>query len=279
MHSNQSVDWLRELFTDLSSSLGSDLLFLSLLVLFFRFLSFFEIQDHTVDTITQAGGWGAIVEYMSEVGLAAAALGFGAHHAMGIIRGIDDTGLADGLIKTGPAATAVEFGIAFKERVATGGTVISAHFLKVFKLAGPGSFRSFHPGDIVHIGREYLLPFCLAHVHLAGIRMGINGVAIFFGGIIAAGIHIAFFKVGGVVLGIAALLKKAAEGQEQEHFADVGDHIHITNLRNGGSGGLSGGRQPLFFNISCFGHPEKAGKKGKIYKPRTLYLFTHQDQA
>ena len=243
---------------------GGDSLLLLLIKLLLRLLCFLKIEHYSVDTIAQTGGRGAIVKYMTEVGLASAALGFSANHAMGIVRGINDTGFTDGFIKTGPAAAAVEFGIAFKKRIAAGRTVISAHFLEFFKLAGPGSFCSLHPRDKVNIGRKDFFPFFLRHFYLAGIGVGINGIAVLVQGLaFLGGIHILFLEVGGIVLGITALLEQAAEGQEQDAFGECMGHIHITKLRNRGSGGLSGGRQVPFFNIFCLWASRNGPKEGK----------------
>jgi hypothetical protein len=48
---------------------------------------------------------------------------------------VDDGTLTDGFIKAGPAATTFEFGITAKKRIATGCTIISAHFVKVLEFA------------------------------------------------------------------------------------------------------------------------------------------------
>ncbi len=62
------------------------------------------------------------------MGLAAAALYFGAVHSVGVVGQIDDAGFGDGLVKAGPAAAAVELGIADEQRVTAGYTVIGSFF-------------------------------------------------------------------------------------------------------------------------------------------------------
>ena len=90
---------------------------------------------------------------MAQVSFAPATLYFGAGHAMRMVGGVNDGAFADGLVKTGPAATAVKFCIAFKQGIAAGQSVISANFFEVFKLACPGAFGTFLAGNVVHISR------------------------------------------------------------------------------------------------------------------------------
>ena len=82
---------------------------------------------------------------------APAALHFCSVHPMCIIRSINHAFLADGFIKTWPAAATFKFGVTFKESIAAGCTIVSAGFFKVFKLAGPCPFSSFLPGNIKDI--------------------------------------------------------------------------------------------------------------------------------
>ena len=97
-----------------------------LLITLFRFFGLLEIQDHTVDAITEAGGWRAVVENMPQVGFTTAAHDFGAIHSMAVVGVIDYAAFADGLIKAGPATTTFKFGITDEEGIATGGTIIGS---------------------------------------------------------------------------------------------------------------------------------------------------------
>src|SRR4030095_14104848 len=128
------------------------------------------------NTVTQACRRRAVVENMPEVGLTATTLNFGSLHAMCMIGGIDYTSFTDGLIKTWPATSALEFGIAFKKRVSTRGAIISANIFKRFELACPGPFRTLHTRDIINIFRENFFPFLFTHHYFTRIRFGINGI-------------------------------------------------------------------------------------------------------
>jgi hypothetical protein len=118
------------------------------------FLSFCKIKHYAVYAVAKAGRRRPIVEHMTQMGLATATLYLCSFHTMCIIRGIDDAALADGVVKTGPAATTFKLGITFKQCIATSGTVISSYFLEAFKLTCIRSFCTFLTGNIKDIGRK-----------------------------------------------------------------------------------------------------------------------------
>ena len=113
-----------------------------------------ESYAHRVDAVAVPGrGLRSVLEYVTQVRFAAAALCFDAVHAMGMIRRIDDALLADGFIETGPAATAFKLCIAFKQCVAASGAIVSSYVVKIFKLTAPRPFGSFFAGYIINIFR------------------------------------------------------------------------------------------------------------------------------
>ena len=114
----------------------------------------------------EACRWRAIFKYMSEMRLTTTAHNFCPMHAMRIIRYINNTSFADGLIETRPSATAFKFGIAFKQWITADGTIISSYFRKIFKLTAPRPFRSFLPGNLINIFRQNLLPFFITRAPL-----------------------------------------------------------------------------------------------------------------
>lgn len=63
-----------------------------------------------VHAVAQAGRFGAIVEYMTQVGAATAAIHFGAHHAVTFVFRFFYIVFFDRLPETGPAGAAVKFG-------------------------------------------------------------------------------------------------------------------------------------------------------------------------
>ena len=110
-----------------------------------------EVQNYAVDAVTQPRRLRAVIEYMPEMRFTAAALYLRPVHPVGMVGGIDDTPLADRLIEAGPAAAALEFGIAAEKRVAADGTIVGPDLLGALVRAGPGPFGSFVSGDIVDV--------------------------------------------------------------------------------------------------------------------------------
>src|SRR5687768_4707489 len=103
---------------------------------------------------------------MTQMRLTAATRHFRAGHSMCVIGRINNTSLADWLVKAGPAASAFEFGITFKQRVAADGAKIGSHLLRIFKFAGPGSFSSLFPRNGIYVSRQDLPPFFITHIQL-----------------------------------------------------------------------------------------------------------------
>jgi hypothetical protein len=99
------------------------------LVIFLCLLCLFKVENHTVDTIAKMGRGRAVIEHVTQMGFASSAHDLRTFHAIGIVGCIDYARLADGLIKAGPAAAALEFGIALKKRIAADGTIVSAHIM------------------------------------------------------------------------------------------------------------------------------------------------------
>src|SRR5271155_1916936 len=97
-------------------------------------------------------------------------------HPMGMVRQIDDAALADRLIKTGPATTALEFGIAAEQRIATNGTIIGPDLLTFLERARPGPLGPPHPGNGIYIARKDLLPLIIRKGYIAVITMGIDRI-------------------------------------------------------------------------------------------------------
>lgn len=166
-------------------------LFLFFIVLGFYIFGFFEIEDHAIDAIAKAGGGRTVFKYVSEVGLAAAALHFGAVHAVAVVGQIDDAGFADGSVEAGPTAAAFKFSIAFKEGIAAGGTEVGAYFLRMLEGAGARPFGAFLACYVVHVLGQNFFPFFIGEFDPAGIGAGINGV----GGIFFVIAHNCFFRV------------------------------------------------------------------------------------
>ena len=115
-------------------------------------------QNHAIDAIPQpCWGW-SVIKHVSKMGLAFSALYFCSLHAMAVVWCVDDAFFRDWFKKAGPSTATVEFGIALEQCVATSGTEIGSFFIKFFKFAGPGPFRSLLPGDIILLRCQDLFP-------------------------------------------------------------------------------------------------------------------------
>jgi hypothetical protein len=90
------------------------IILLFLLIIFFGLGRFFKIKDYAVNAISEPCRRGAIIKYMAKMRFTPAAHYLGTPHAMGIVWHIDNTGFADGFIKTWPTATTFKLGIAYK---------------------------------------------------------------------------------------------------------------------------------------------------------------------
>jgi hypothetical protein len=138
---------------------------------------------------------------MTKMGFAASAHDLGPLHAMRMIRGIKNASLADRLVETRPAATALELGIAPEKRVAAYGTIVSANLFGMFKGTASRSFGSLQPGYGIDILREDLYPLVFGEIDLGGVMVGIYRVGLFF-----CSIHDVLFQIVGG-LRISTLLK------------------------------------------------------------------------
>ena len=102
---------------------------------------------------------------------------------MGMVRQIDDAALADRLIKTGPATTALEFCIAPEERIAAYRTIVGADLLVVFQRTAVWPLRTLLPRYIIHIPRKDVLPLIVGHIHRGRVGVRIDRIVRFVVGI------------------------------------------------------------------------------------------------
>src|SRR5258708_3436029 len=79
-----------------------------------------EHQANAVDAIAKTGRLRSVIEDVPEMAAAAAAMHFGAQHAVGAILGLAD-GVFQRLIKTRPAGAAFEFGLRGEQRQVAAG--------------------------------------------------------------------------------------------------------------------------------------------------------------
>src|SRR6478672_10418261 len=110
--------------------------------------------------------------------VAAAAFHLRTLHAKGVVGFINNAAFGNRLVKRRPATAAFKLGVGYKQRVATYGAIIRAFFFECFVLTAPRPLGTFLPRNLVHIFRQQLFPFVIAHVYSAGVGVGIMRVFI-----------------------------------------------------------------------------------------------------
>ena len=152
-------------------------------VFFFSVFRLFEIKDHPIDTIPQPGRRGAVMEDMTKMRSAPPAFHFRPFHAIGVVRQVDDTALADWLIKARPAAATLEFGIALEKWIAAYRTVIGADLMAFFERTAVRPLRTLLPRDRIDTLGKNVLPLLVGQVHRGRIGVRIDRVVGFVIGI------------------------------------------------------------------------------------------------
>jgi hypothetical protein len=135
-------------------------------ILFLSFFCFLEIENNTINAISEACRRRSIIEYMAKVRLASPTLYFRPDHPVSTIRRVNYTAFANGFVKTGPSATAFKFGIATEQGVPTSCAILCSFFIKIFKLTGPWSLGAFLTSNVVHLSGKNFLPFGFGQVDL-----------------------------------------------------------------------------------------------------------------
>src|ERR1700692_2284171 len=99
-----------------------------------------QFERRRVDAVTQSGRAGTIVEHMPEVAVATRAQYFGSDHAVADVALLVDMALRRGCGKARPAATGIELGVGFKQRLSGAGTGIGAGPVLMLVFAGERPF-------------------------------------------------------------------------------------------------------------------------------------------
>jgi hypothetical protein len=156
-----------------------------LVVFLFSILRFLEIQDYPIDTVSQTGRRGTVIEYMTEMRMAAATLHLRPLHPMTVIRQIDHTALADRLIKARPAAPALELGIALEKRIAANRAIICADLMIFLQRTAVWPLCTLLPCNRIDILRKNVLPLIIGQIHRGRVGVRIDRIVCF-----VIGIHI-----------------------------------------------------------------------------------------
>ena len=122
---------------------------------------FVELHGGGVHAVAEAGGFGAVVEDMAEVGIAERARDGGAAHADAVVGGVMDILFGDWLPEAWPAGARVKFGLGTEERDVAADTTVNTVGVLFVGGAGVGAFSAGAAGDFIGDGGELLLPFLI----------------------------------------------------------------------------------------------------------------------
>ncbi len=111
---------------------------------------------------------GAIVEDVTQVGLATVTEHFGASHPVGVIGFFGHGVFGGGGPKAGPTSARIKLGVGAKQWLSAGGADVGAFFLVLVVLAGKGALGALLAHDGVLLRRQALLPLAVGFNDLVG---------------------------------------------------------------------------------------------------------------
>src|SRR5580692_2801482 len=114
----------------------------------------FEGERGGIDAVAQAGGAGAVREYVAQVAAAAGASHFNAAHAEGVVFVFGNGLRVGGDHEAWPAASGVKFRPGEEQQLATSGTVIIAGLMVLGEGAGAGALGALFAQDVILLGRQ-----------------------------------------------------------------------------------------------------------------------------
>src|SRR5258708_263887 len=99
---------------------------------------------------------------MDQMGIALAALHFGARHAETAVGILGDVLLGDGSPEAGPAGARLELGIGAEQCIVAADTAVETLVVQLVIFAGEGRLSPFFAGNRELLGGELVLPFFVA---------------------------------------------------------------------------------------------------------------------
>src|ERR1700738_3958273 len=117
-----------------------------------------EYQRKAVHAVAQAGRLWPIVENVTEMAAAAAAVDFGPQHPKGAVFGLAD-GVVERLIKTRPAGAALEFRLRGEQRQVAAGAGEDAPAMLLEQRARSRTLGALLAQDLVLLRRQLRAPF------------------------------------------------------------------------------------------------------------------------
>lgn len=118
-----------------------------------------QIQAHGVDAITQTGRRWTVGKHVSQMRITFGTDHFGADHAVTDIADFDHGTCANGLIKTRPAATGVEFSLRVEQGRIAADAVIDTIGFGAVVFARERSLGALEAAHVVLLGIEHRAPF------------------------------------------------------------------------------------------------------------------------
>src|ERR1700722_16970208 len=135
-----------------------------------------KLQGESIHAVAQAGRLRSIVENMTEVTTAAAAVNFGPQHPEGAVFMLAD-GIFKRLPKTRPAGAALIFRFRGEQRQIAAGTGEDALAMLLEQRARPGAFGAFLAQDFILLRRQLRAPFRIGLFDLEFLRGICRGTA------------------------------------------------------------------------------------------------------
>src|SRR6267143_4590618 len=130
-------------------------------------------QRKAVHAVAQAGRLRPIVENVTEMAAAAAAVDFGPQHPEGAVFGLAD-GIVERLIETRPAGAALEFRLRGEQRQVAAGAGEDALAMLLEQRARPRTLGALLAQDFILLRRQLRAPFRIGLFDLELLR-GVGG--------------------------------------------------------------------------------------------------------
>src|ERR1700687_3464437 len=128
-----------------------------------------EYQRKAVHAVAQAGRLRPIVENVTEMAAAAAAVDFGPQHPKGAVFGLAD-GVVERLIKTRPAGAALEFRLRGEQRQVAAGAGEDALAMLLEQRAPSRTLGALLAEDLILLRRKLRTPFRIGLFDLEFLR-------------------------------------------------------------------------------------------------------------
>jgi len=118
-----------------------------------------ESQGGRIEAKAQAGGPRAVIENVSQVGVAPDAQDFRPIHAVAVVGVVDDILLGHRLKKAGPTGAGIKFRLRSEQGQSATDAIVNARFMLIVKGAAEGRFGAFVARDLILLLCQLFGPF------------------------------------------------------------------------------------------------------------------------